>query len=57
MHTKFCRKTSRERDHLEDLEVEGMIMIILKWILNKYSVQVWTGFYWFRIGPSGDGLL
>jgi hypothetical protein len=31
-------------------------MMILKWILNKYGVRVWTGFFWLGIGTSG-GLL
>jgi hypothetical protein len=25
---------------------------ILKWILNKKYVRVWTGFRWFRIATS-----
>jgi hypothetical protein len=27
--------------------------IILKWILKKYWVRVWTGFIWLTIGSSG----
>jgi hypothetical protein len=27
--------------------------MILKWILEKYCVRVWSGFSWFRIGTSG----
>jgi hypothetical protein len=30
--------------------------VILKWILKKLGVRVWTGFIWLRIGAS-DGLL
>jgi hypothetical protein len=30
--------------------------VILKWILKKYGVRVWTGFIWFSIETSG-GLL
>jgi hypothetical protein len=26
-------------------------MIILKWILNKYTGRMWSGFAWFKIGP------
>jgi hypothetical protein len=36
-----------ERDHLEDLDVGGRI--ILKWILRKWNGEAWTGFLWLRI--------
>jgi hypothetical protein len=42
------------RDHLKDLDVHARI--ILKWIIQKQSVRLWTGFIWLRIG-SIDGLL
>jgi hypothetical protein len=50
----YCRKTSREGDHLGDLDVDGRI--ILEWLLKKYGVSVWTGFIWPKKGSSG-GLL
>jgi hypothetical protein len=28
------------------------LSIILKWILEKHRVNMWTGFVWFRIGTS-----
>jgi len=31
----------KERNHLEELCIEGRI--ILKWILNKYDWEEWTG--------------
>ena len=46
-------KTLRERDHLEDLGVDGRIS---KWIFRKWDVGVWTGLIWLRIG-TGGGLL
>jgi hypothetical protein len=45
----------RERDHFEDLDVDGRI--ILKLILNKYKERrTWARLIWFRIGERG-GLL
>jgi hypothetical protein len=34
----------KERNHLEDLGVDGKI--ILEGILGKQGVKVWTGFIW-----------
>jgi len=42
----------RERDHLGDSGIEGRI--ILRWILRKQGVGIWTGSSWLRIGV-GDG--
>jgi hypothetical protein len=39
------------RDHLEELEVDGKILV--EWILNNYGGRVWTGFIWLRLGTSG----
>jgi hypothetical protein len=37
-------------DHFNDEGVGGRI--ILKWIIKKYIVGVWTGLMWFRMGTS-----
>jgi hypothetical protein len=48
------RVNLRERDHLGDPGVDGRI--ILRWILRKWDVGVWTGSSWLRI-RTGGGLL
>jgi len=44
----------KERDHLGDPGMDGRI--ILRWILRKWDVGVWSGLIWLRIG-TGGGLL
>jgi hypothetical protein len=44
----------RERDHLVDPGVDGMI--ILRWIFRKWDVGVWNGLSWLRIGTGGGHL-
>jgi hypothetical protein len=36
----------RERDHLEDIGINGRI--IFEWILEKLVGMIWTGFIWLR---------
>jgi len=43
-----------ERDHLEDPGVD--VNIILRSILRKWDVGVWTRSSWLRIGTSGGHL-
>jgi len=40
-----------ERDHLEDLCVEGSV--ILKWIFWQWDDEALTGLLWLRIGTIG----
>jgi hypothetical protein len=41
----------KEGDHVEDLSVDGRI--ILQLILKEQDGSVWTGFVWFMVGNSG----
>jgi len=50
----FGGKNLRERNHLGDPGVDGMI--ILRWIFRKWDVGVWTGSSWLRIGTGGGHL-
>jgi hypothetical protein len=54
MHIRSWWKSQKERDHQEDVEVGGRIL--LQWILKKYDGLLWTGFIWLKIGTS-DGIL
>jgi hypothetical protein len=51
MHPVLLGK-SEEADHLEDLGVDGRIM--LKWIIGNMGRRVWIGFMWLRIRTSSD---
>ena len=42
------------RDHFEDPTADGRI--ILRWILRKWDVGVWTGSSWLRKGTGGGHL-
>jgi hypothetical protein len=53
MRSELWLRNLKRKNHSEDMGVDG---IILKWILEKKRVMVWTGFIWLRIGTSG-GLL
>jgi hypothetical protein len=41
----------RERVHLEDIEIDGMI--ILRWILSKWDEEAWNGLVWLERWTSG----
>ena len=51
---RFWWGNMKERDHLEEPDVDGRITI--RRILRKCDVGAWTGLIWLRIGTDG-GLL
>jgi hypothetical protein len=54
VHTGFWWGKLRTRDHLEDLGVNGRI--ILKRIFKKWDEETWTRLIWLRIGIGGGCL-
>jgi len=44
----------RERGHLEDLGIDGMI--ILKLVFKTWYGEAWTGLIWLRKGTDGGQL-
>jgi hypothetical protein len=51
VHTGFWWGSLRDRHHVEELVVDGMV--ILKWILKKLNGSAFVGLIWLRIGKSG----
>jgi hypothetical protein len=45
-------ESQREKDHLEDQDVGGWI--IVGWILERLNWVMWTGFVWLRIGTGAE---
>jgi hypothetical protein len=54
IHAKLLSRKMKEKDHLEDVNVTGRI--ILNWILKECNINRYTWFIWFRIGSSGGFL-
>ena len=51
MHTGFKLRKLKERCHVDDLGVDGSV--VLKGILKKSVGRAWTGLIWLRIRTSG----
>jgi uncharacterized protein (UPF0128 family) len=54
LYTEFWLGNLRERDNLEDVHVDGEI--ILKLIFKKWDGEAWTGLFRLRIGTVGGPL-
>jgi len=54
VYTGFCWGNVRVRNHLQDLGIDGRI--ILRWVFRKWDVRIWTGLSWLRIGTGGGHL-
>jgi hypothetical protein len=54
VNTEFWCRNLMGRDHMEDLGVDGMV--ILKCIFKMWNGEEWTGLSWLRI-RTGGGLL
>jgi hypothetical protein len=54
VYTEFWWENLRERDNLDDPDVDGRI--ILRWIFRKWDEGAWTGPMWLGIGTDGGHL-
>jgi hypothetical protein len=50
MLREYWWESQKERDHLEDQDVDGWT--IIKWILEREGM-IWTGSIWLRIWTTG----
>jgi len=52
LHTGFWGGNLRQRDHLEDPDIDGGR--ILSWILKKWDGRTWIGLIWLTTGMVGE---
>jgi hypothetical protein len=51
-HVGYWWESQKERDHYEDQDVGGWIILGL--ILERWDGVMWTGLVWLRIGRGGE---
>ena len=54
LQTAFWWGDLRERDHLEDLGVDGRV--ILNWTFKTWAGKAWTRLIWLRTETGGGRL-
>jgi hypothetical protein len=54
MHTDCWWEDLKERGQLEDLDVDGRIM--LKWIFEKWFGEAWIELIWLAIGTESRSM-
>jgi hypothetical protein len=54
VHAGFWWGILRERDHLEDPDIDEKIM--LRWIFRKWDGVAWTRLIWLTLGTGGGHL-
>jgi len=50
VYTRFSWRELREREHLENLRVNGKIL--LKYTFKKWNRDAWIGLLWLRVGAA-----
>ena len=51
MRARFWWESLNDRDYLEDLSIDGWIM--LKWVLKRAQRNIVGGFFWQGVGTGG----
>lgn len=46
------RKDEKKRYYLVGVRIEENM--ILKWVLSKEALRIWTGFIWFKLESSNE---
>jgi hypothetical protein len=46
VHAEFWLGDLRERDHLEDIDVD--VSVVIEWIFRNWDGEAWTGSMWPR---------
>jgi hypothetical protein len=55
-YSNFVRGHLMERDNLEDLSLDGRVILKLKFIFKNWDWEICTAVIWLRIGAGGGRL-